>query len=91
MTGAVSARRLYVLPALGTLRARRRGNEMRDYSLFIEDDRYTVPTLVIVTVASDERANEIALDHLNRSDHHLSVEVRTLAGIVSNIRRPQSS
>jgi hypothetical protein len=61
---------------------------MNDYSLFIEDDRYTVPTLVIITVANDARANEIALDHLNRSDHHRSVEVRTLAGIVSNIRRP---
>ena len=64
---------------------------MRDYSLFIEDDRYTVPSLVFVIAASDERAREIAFDHLHRSHHHLSVEVRTLRGVVCKIRRADAA
>ena len=48
---------------------------MRTSSLYIEDDRYPVPTLVFVTVRDKARANEIAKGRLAASSHHLTVEV----------------
>ena len=47
---------------------------MRDYTLLIEDDRYSVPTLLMVTCGST-RVREIALDRLRESPHHIAVDV----------------
>jgi hypothetical protein len=49
---------------------------MQNFEFFIEDDRYTVPTLEIVLVRDAARARELAADRLLSSFHHLSVEVR---------------
>lgn len=47
---------------------------MRDFVFHIHDDRYSVPTLAIVTAASEARARELALSQLEES-HHTAVEV----------------
>ena len=48
---------------------------MRDFTFQIRDDRYTVPTLEFVTLATERRARELAEKHLCISAHHLAVEV----------------
>ncbi len=50
-------------------------SEVQTFTLYIEDDRYSVPTLVFVIVRGEVRAKEIAKDRLAASSHHLSVEV----------------
>ncbi len=49
---------------------------MPTYQFFINDDRYTVPTLEFVQVRDAERARQLATDRLRLSSHHLSIEVR---------------
>jgi hypothetical protein len=48
---------------------------METYALYVEDDRYSIPTLVLVPAASDGRAKAKATELLLESPHHLSVEV----------------
>jgi hypothetical protein len=48
---------------------------MRDFKLFTADDRYGVPTLLLISVASAERARSFAQRELAASNHHKSVEV----------------
>lgn len=59
---------------------------MRAFELFIEDDRYTVPTLDIVTAHDAARALALAKERLEASPHHLGVEIcegeRVLARLV---------
>ena len=68
---------------------------MRTFQIYIDDDRYSVPTLHLATVAGEARALEIAKRLLEDSDHHLGVEVceegKPLFGLGSLARRPQSS
>jgi len=49
---------------------------MQTFELFIEDDRYTVPTLEFVPVGDAARARQVAAERLFVSMHHQSVEVR---------------
>ncbi|WP_374468255.1 hypothetical protein [Phenylobacterium sp.] len=49
---------------------------MRTFSLFIEDRRYSAPTLQFVIAADEHRARELALRELVASGEHLSVEVQ---------------
>jgi len=51
------------------------GSGVRTFTLYIEDDRYTLPTLVFVIVRDEVRAKEIANGQLAASSHHLTVEV----------------
>jgi len=48
---------------------------VRDFQVFITDDRYSVPTLSIVQMASAAEAGELAARLLAGSVHHLAVEV----------------
>lgn len=48
---------------------------MRTYALYIEDDRYSVPTLQFVTAAADDEVRRIAKELLAKP-HHRKVEVR---------------
>ncbi|HZZ90441.1 MAG TPA: hypothetical protein VFE13_19085 [Caulobacteraceae bacterium] len=48
---------------------------MRTFNLFIEDDRYTVPTLAFVTARDKRAALRLAMRRLEESPHHLCVEV----------------
>ena len=48
---------------------------MRTFSFYIRDQRYSVPTLQIVTVRDDARARELAQQRLDENEHYLSIEV----------------
>ena len=48
---------------------------MASYTLFVHDDRYSVPTFYIVSVADEGRALELADEKLRSSPHYLRVEV----------------
>jgi hypothetical protein len=48
---------------------------VQSYEIFVDDERYSVPAFLIVTVASEERARTQAELHLRSSPYHRSVEV----------------
>ena len=48
---------------------------METYILYVHDRRYSAPTMDILTVASDERACELAGRRLASSPHYTRVEV----------------
>lgn len=52
-----------------------RNQALRTFSFYIHDQRYSVPTLQIVTVHDEARARELAQAHLDEGDHHLAVDV----------------
>jgi hypothetical protein len=64
---------------------------MRTFNLFIEDARYTVPTLAIVTVSDAQRAMELARKQLADSPHHLAVEVHEGDELVARLDRDGGS
>jgi hypothetical protein len=45
------------------------------YTLYIHDDRYSVPSLYMATLSDDARALEIARGRLANSTHYLKIEV----------------
>jgi hypothetical protein len=49
---------------------------MQTFEFFIEDDRYTVPSLELVQARDADSARQLAADRLAASSHHESVEVR---------------
>jgi len=48
---------------------------MANYTLFVHDDRYSVPTFYMISVADDRRALELAEEKLLSSPHYRRVEV----------------
>ncbi len=48
---------------------------MKTYALYVADDRYSVPTLVLLPAASEGRARAKATELLLESSNHLSVKV----------------
>ena len=60
---------------------------MRNYTLLMEDDRYSIPTLLFVT-GGEGRAREMAVAHLLNSAHHLTVEIRADDRLIAKISRP---
>ena len=46
---------------------------MVTYSLYIDDTRYTVPTLLFVTLGDAAGLRDLARKKLNDSKHHLAV------------------
>jgi hypothetical protein len=51
------------------------GSTMQAFQFFIEDDRYSVSSLLVVQARSAERAKQLAQAELQQSPHYLSVEV----------------
>lgn len=49
---------------------------MSTYSFYIEDERYSVPTLLFVSAKDAREARRLARDELARSAQRLMVEVR---------------
>jgi len=49
---------------------------MRTFTVFIEDSRYSVPTLKFLVAADEVRARELAMRELAASKNHLSVELQ---------------
>ena len=60
---------------------------MASYTLFVHDDRYTVPTFYLMTVASDGRAMDLAEEKLRSSPHYLRVEVFEADRLVGAVDR----
>lgn len=60
------------------------------FEIFIDDDRYSVPTLKLVSAADEAEAIRLAESLLVASDHHLGVELcrdgRRLMGLGSYAR-----
>ena len=61
---------------------------MRAYTIFIEDDRYSVPTLVIIDTSTRARAEQLTLEKLTESPHHRAVELRLGDRLVYRSCRP---
>jgi hypothetical protein len=59
---------------------------VQTYALFIEDDRYTVPTLVFVTANNDTLVRRIACEKLSEP-HHRAIEVLEGEQILVRIER----
>ena len=59
---------------------------MQTYALFIEDDRYSVPTLVFVTANDDTAVRRIACEKLSEP-HHRAIEVRDGEAMLARIER----
>jgi hypothetical protein len=49
---------------------------MRIFSFFLEDDRYSVPSLEFVSVETVAGAKKLAAARLASSAHHVRIEVR---------------
>jgi len=49
---------------------------MADFEVYIDDDRYSVPSLYLITALSDARARTMAEELLVSSEHHQGVELR---------------
>ena len=49
---------------------------MLDFEVYVDDVRYAVPSLYLITAADEARARAAAADMLHASDHHQGVELR---------------
>lgn len=62
-------------------------NDASVFALFIEDDRYTVPTLSIIAAEDLSKVRAAAEHVLRASPHHLQVEVRRDDKLLFSLRR----
>lgn len=60
---------------------------MRTFTLYVQDDRYSVPTLVIAVARNLEAALVMARQELERSLHHGGIEVREGDELVGRVER----
>jgi hypothetical protein len=49
---------------------------MADFEAYIDDNRYSVPSLYLIVAETDARARALAEEILGSSDHHQGVELR---------------
>jgi hypothetical protein len=49
---------------------------MADFEVYIDDDRYSVPSLYLITAQTDAGARTAAEQMLASSEHHQGVELR---------------
>ena len=74
---------------------------MADYEVFIDDNRYQVPSLYLISAGDEARARAIANELWRSSAHHRGVELRkdgerllglgTLAAPVAAVHRSQDA
>lgn len=62
---------------------------MHIYTLFVNDDRYTVPTIKFIVGEEFDQARSHATQLLAASPHHLSVEFDENGSTLFVISRPQ--
>jgi hypothetical protein len=48
---------------------------MQAFTFFVDDDRYAIPSMLMVEAISPMRARELALEHMQRSPHYKGVSV----------------
>jgi hypothetical protein len=63
---------------------------MRTYSLYVEDDRSSVPTLLFVTANDDTALRRIAREELSGPHHH-AVEAREGDRVVFRLPAPEDN
>jgi hypothetical protein len=63
------------------------GRALKIYTLYIHDDRYSVPSLDAVSVSDDELAQEAARARLNASPHYHAIEIWEDDRFVGKIER----
>jgi len=49
---------------------------MADYEVYVDDDRYRVPSLYLISASSEARARAMVNELWRNSDHHQGVELR---------------
>lgn len=49
---------------------------MADYEVYVDDDRYQVPSLYLISATSEACAHAIAAELWRSSEHHQGVELR---------------
>jgi hypothetical protein len=49
---------------------------VRDFEIYIDDDRYRAPTLIFVHMSDEQRVREFAQLKLDEDKRHRGVEVR---------------
>ncbi|HEY1427113.1 MAG TPA: hypothetical protein VGF50_10610 [Caulobacteraceae bacterium] len=49
---------------------------MADYEVYVDDDRYQVPSLYLISALTESRAQAIATELFRSSAHHHGVELR---------------
>jgi hypothetical protein len=74
-----------------------RGRPMADFEVYVDDDRYSVPSLHLISAQSVARAKMVAEELWRASEHHQGVELRRggerifSAGSMSPSGRPASN
>jgi len=53
-----------------------KSRNMADYEVYVDDDRYQVPSLYLISATSEARAHAIANELWRSSTHHHGVELR---------------
>ena len=53
----------------------RHGSDVNIYTIYIHDDRYSVPTLDIINASTDAEAVAEATERLNASAHYNAIEI----------------
>ena len=48
---------------------------MRNYFLYIQDSRYSVPQFLVIDATDDEHSLTLAREYLQRSPNYLAIEV----------------
>jgi hypothetical protein len=49
---------------------------MIDFEIYVDDARYSVPSLYLVSAGNEARARAVAAEMLHACDHHHGVELR---------------
>ena len=61
---------------------------MADFEVYVDDDRYKVPSLYLISATSEARARAIVDELWRNSDHHQGVELRQLPGLPAPTHAP---
>jgi hypothetical protein len=65
------------------------GVQLKTYTLYITDDRYSVPSLDVTIVSTDKLAQAIARKRFAVSTHYSAIEIWEDDRLVAKIERPQ--
>lgn len=49
---------------------------MRDFEIFVEDERYGTPTLILIQMIDEQRVRDFAQKKLEEDQRHRGIEVR---------------
>jgi hypothetical protein len=61
---------------------------VKTYMVYVHDRRYSVPTLLLVNLANDQRAQAFARERLASSNFHTGVEIWDGDDMICNVAAP---